>query len=150
MWSNLLSTGEAAKERFASALKETNDVLSQRASAHAQQIKSTQISDNSNGDTKTDTAPTSPSVSTAETSSTTHQDQKKSSIFSFSSGVGTIASPTLNQSELFGSLQKGWGNVIEATKHVVETTRDAVEKEQTRIQATLFANGPYVRGKNKN
>ncbi len=50
------------------------------------------------------------------------------------------------QKEILDSFKMGWDNVVEATKTAVETTREVVEKEQTRIQASLFANGPYVRG----
>lgn len=137
MWSNLISSGEAAKSRFASALKETNDALSQRASAHAQQIKISQSSSPS----------TSPTASTEDR----HQNKLKgdagneNAVYSFPS-LGNISPSEKSSNDIFYSLKAGWGNVVEATKSAVETTKDVVEKEQIRIQAALFANGPYVRG----
>ena len=136
MWSNLLSSGEAAKERFTSVLKDTNDALSQRASAHAQQVKISQSS-------STSTSPT--------TSAQSKVGSNKNAAFSFpsigkGSPKGENPAPSSQKNEIFDSLKMGWGSVVEVTKNVVETTKEVMEKEQTRIQASLFANGPYVRG----
>ncbi len=175
MWSNLLSSGEAAKERFTNALKETNEALSQRASAHVQQIRISQSNDDGNTSSTSPTTATATSVTPSQENNTASSDtniqenqskdiSSQNSIFSFNSVLGTKKSPSLSsstdkpslfsaissrnqQGEIFDSLKAGWGNVVEVTKNVVETTRDVVEKEQTRIQATLFANGPYTRGK---
>lgn len=171
MWSNLLSSGEAAKERFTTVLKETNEALSQRASAHVQQIRMSQSNDDGNTSSTSPTTATSSQDNNTASIDTNTQDKDQSkdkssqnSIFSFNSVLGTKKSPSLSsstdrpslfsaissrneQGEIFDSLKAGWGNVVEVTKNVVETTRDVVEKEQTRIQATLFANGPYTRGK---
>ena len=145
MWSNILSSGEAAKERLTTALKETNDALSQRASAHAQQIKKSQ----SNGST------TSPSASIDNAQdSNLNKKENDVNVFSFPSFGGnksqgeksSVFNHFQQQNEILDSLKTGWGNVVEVTKNVVETTKDVVEKEQTRIQATLFNNGPYLRG----
>ena len=143
MWSNLLSSGEAARERLTSALKETNEALSQRASAHAQKVKS---------QSKNNSAATSPSASSsAEEIATDSNSNASNSNSNSNSNINDKTKNPFNfdqekQNELFDSFKTGWGNVIEVTKNAVETTRDVVEKEQTRIQASLFANGPYVRG----
>ena len=145
MWSNLLSSGEAARERLTSALKETNEALSQRASAHAQKVKS---------QSKNNSAATSPSASSSAEEIATDSNSNASNSNNNSNSNSNINNKTKNpfnfdqekQNELFDSFKTGWGNVIEVTKNAVETTRDVVEKEQTRIQASLFANGPYVRG----
>lgn len=50
------------------------------------------------------------------------------------------------QSEMLGRLQMGWGSVVEASTRAIEATREAVEKEQTRLQAAGFLKGgPYKR-----
>jgi len=46
--------------------------------------------------------------------------------------------------EVLTNLSKGWGSVVSATKSAVEATRETIEKEQTRLQAT-FTKGPYRR-----
>lgn len=135
MWSSILSSGEAAKERFASALKDTNDALSQRASEHAQQVKMSQSSSTSNSQMAS--ADDNEKVESKEDSSNTVA-------FSFQS-IGKRSPKGEQNNEIFDSLKMGWGSVVEVTKNVVETTKEAMEKEQTRIQASLFANGPYMR-----
>mmetsp|Transcript_27971 Transcript_27971/g.34507 ORF Transcript_27971/g.34507 Transcript_27971/m.34507 type:complete len:800 (-) Transcript_27971:148-2547(-) len=134
MWSNLLSSGEAAKERLASALERTNEALSQRASTHAQNVA------------RTSSMSPSSMASRSKEEEDTNQSPKEQ-------GEGSASSffKNINQqqpkggAELYESLKTGWGSVLEATKNAVETTKDAVEKEQTRIHASLFANGPYKR-----
>mmetsp|Transcript_8857 Transcript_8857/g.13216 ORF Transcript_8857/g.13216 Transcript_8857/m.13216 type:complete len:795 (+) Transcript_8857:27-2411(+) len=150
MWTNLLSSGEAAKERFTSALKETNDSLSQLASAHAQKVKSGSASTSPTA-AATATARENPSTEDREAAKQSNTDQnEEKKVFAFPSfGVGGGGIPNITnmnqQKEILDSFKVGWGNVVEATKTAVETTREVVEKEQTRIQASLFANGPYVR-----
>ena len=52
---------------------------------------------------------------------------------------------------MIGSLRNWTQNVVESTKHIVNETRETLEKEQARIQATapsLFrggGSGPYKR-----
>ena len=146
MWSNLLSTGEAAKERFTTVLKETNDALSQRASAHVQQTKKNEkvgSSNSSNISSDEGKNDQEQSLSIEGESKESNNNNNNTTKFSFPSNLGK----NLNQQgEIFDSLKAGWGNVVSVTKNVVETTRDVVEKEQTRIQASLFSRGPYTRG----
>jgi len=48
--------------------------------------------------------------------------------------------------EMLSQLKSKWGSVVEATLQVVETTKEVVEKEHTRMSANLlFRNGPYKR-----
>ena len=147
MWSNLLSSGEAAKERFATALKETNDSLSQLASAHAQKVKggSTSTSPTTNANPSPTEEKVSPNATRLTPTATVTNEGNGNKFFFPSFGEG-IANPG-QQKEILDSFKAGWGNVVEATKTAVETTREVVEKEQTRIQASLFSSGPYVRGK---
>lgn len=147
MWSSILSSSEAAKERLTSALKETNEALSSAASQHAQQIKQSQ----SNGPTVSP----SPSGETAEGQKTEDGSTQTNSTNAFAL-FGGIKLPTeqstpsnmfpnlSQQTELIDNFKTGWVNVVEVTKNVVESTRDAVEKEQTRIHA-LMKKGPYTR-----
>lgn len=152
MWSSILSSGEAAKERLTSAIKETNEALSQRASAHAQQIKRSQSNtptvspsqsgEESGGQGKGDEA--------AKDSKDAYFPKIDTASFAFFGGKTDTSTPTdifpnlSQQSEMIDTFKSGWGNVVEVTKNVVETTRDAVEKEQTRIHA-LMKSGPYTR-----
>lgn len=53
-----------------------------------------------------------------------------------------------NQKAVLTSLRSWTTSVVQSTKHLVDETREAWEKEQARIQATapsLFARGPYKR-----
>lgn len=50
-----------------------------------------------------------------------------------------------NGDKMLADLKKGWGSVMDSAQKAAEKAREAVEKEQTRLQAT-FAKGPYRRG----
>ena len=60
-----------------------------------------------------------------------HPDEKKIAQETEQSGE------TQQQDQLADRFKKGWGNMMEATKHVVQEARVAVEKEQNRFAARL-------------
>jgi len=71
----------------------------------------------------------------------------------WASSFATTVSDKQQQQNMIGSLRNWTQNVVESTKHIVNETRETLEKEQARIQATapsLFnrgqgGSGPYKR-----
>lgn len=79
------------------------------------------------------------------------EDQQQPQLPRWASNFATSVSDKQNQQAMIGSLRNWTQNVVESTKHIVNETRETLEKEQARIQATapsLFrggGSGPYKR-----
>eukprot|EP00573_Skeletonema_grethae_P002902 CAMPEP_0201691780 /NCGR_PEP_ID=MMETSP0578-20130828/4846_1 /ASSEMBLY_ACC=CAM_ASM_000663 /TAXON_ID=267565 /ORGANISM="Skeletonema grethea, Strain CCMP 1804" /LENGTH=862 /DNA_ID=CAMNT_0048177041 /DNA_START=45 /DNA_END=2633 /DNA_ORIENTATION=+ len=82
----------------------------------------------------------------------TSNEQQQPQLPRWASSFATTVSDKQNQQNMIGSLRNWTQNVVESTKHIVNETRETLEKEQARIQATapsLFhrgqGGGPYKR-----
>ena len=80
------------------------------------------------------------------------QQQQQPQLPRWASSFATSVSDKQNQQAMIGSLRNWTQNVVESTKHIVNETRDTLDKETARIQATapsLFhrggGGGPYKR-----
>ncbi len=89
--------------------------------------------------------------SAADSTNDTNSDEPQ--LPRWASSFATTVSDKQNQQNMIGSLRNWTQNVVESTKNIVNETRETLEKEQARIQATapsLFhrgqgASGPYKR-----
>eukprot|EP00555_Chaetoceros_dichaeta_P009984 CAMPEP_0198261682 /NCGR_PEP_ID=MMETSP1447-20131203/10365_1 /TAXON_ID=420782 /ORGANISM="Chaetoceros dichaeta, Strain CCMP1751" /LENGTH=295 /DNA_ID=CAMNT_0043949677 /DNA_START=21 /DNA_END=904 /DNA_ORIENTATION=+ len=129
--SELEATAKAAatklKDSFTSAFEFTSDAV-------AKNFESSQNNKNNNNNNSESQSAASREQSTSTTTNTTNTPSTRS--------------PTFNQargSEMFTSLKSGWGSMVTATIQAVETTKEIVEKEQTRMTASLFKKGSYRR-----
>ena len=121
------------------------------ASAPGNATEPTAAANNNNSDNSTAEAA---AVSNLNNNSETDQPQPPASgqqLPRWASSLATSVSDKQQQKNMIGSLRSWSQNVVESTKHIVNETRETLEKEQARIQATapsLFQRGqtgPYKR-----
>lgn len=81
----------------------------------------------------TNTDATAAASNTSNTPVTNSDDTPAKSSEETYVNTNSDTSNSIKASLLSQRFQKGWGSVMEATKHAVEATREAVEKEQSRL-----------------
>lgn len=147
MWNSLLSSTDAAKERFVSVFEKTGEILHQKATAHVRHTKSEQPETNLNA------SPPEPTTSDIQEGGGNESNPKNLKVNSFfinpTVGVSnyikalrnTNDNDTTDESainhrakEVLDTLKVGWGSVIK----VVESTQKAVEKEMASLQAAAL------------
>eukprot|EP01082_Thalassiosira_pseudonana_P006568 g5858.t1 g5858 contig20:305499-308161(-) len=166
MWSNL-----------GDRLANLGDAITTGASAHAKRLHEEQHQPGSNNsspskqtgggsgaDTKSGTVVELPpppgaaavddaSFSPVDTATATADQQQQQALFPgsrWTTNLTATLSDKQNQQAMIGSLRNWTHSVMESTKHIVDETREVLEKEQARIQATapsFFSKGggPYKR-----
>jgi len=135
MWSNLLSSTDAAKERFVSVLEKTGEALHQKATSHVRNPKSNQAESN------TDVAHVESTKPDLQHDDTNSSSAKANSFFSNpTAGVGSYIKALRNtidsdtSDKVLDTLKVGWGSVVK----VVESTQKVVEKEIASLQAAAL------------
>jgi len=151
MWNNILQSAASALERTGEVItdKATSAVRSQKDPS-----KESKPATQALGDAPAGLSPTivqlppkkDGSQAPAESSQPhlTEGPQVSAQLGRLRDSVSKFSSDKDKQQEMLKGLQLGWGSVIEATKHAVEATKEVVEKEQARLEAT-FRKGPYKR-----
>jgi protein-tyrosine phosphatase len=164
MWSNL-----------GDRLANLGDAITTGASAHAKRLHEEQHQPGSNNsspskqtgggsgaDTKSGTVvelPPPPGAAAVDDASfspvdtATADQQQQQALFPgsrWTTNLTATLSDKQNQQAMIGSLRNWTHSVMESTKHIVDETREVLEKEQARIQATapsFFSKGggPYKR-----
>ena len=145
MWSinNIVSQGESAKRLFAaSVFSNEEDESSTDAAANANNSEKTVGS--SSNPTLSVSSPAAPTIAALPPKKSPTKDQPNTNSIGFLNNIKDNFSKPESK-EMFDSIKSSWGNVVTATKEVTKQAVETIEKEQTRIQASLFKNGPYKR-----
>ena len=148
MWSinNIVSQGESAKRLFAESVfskEEEDESSSTDAAANANNSEKTAGSSSNPNPTLSVSSP-APTIAALPPKKSPTKDQPITNSTGFLSNIkDNLSKPESN--EMFNSIKSSWGNVVTATREVTKQAVETIEKEQTRIQASLFKNGPYKR-----
>lgn len=81
----------------------------------------------------------------AADSTSNNEQQQQPQLPRWASSFATTVSDKQNQQNMIGSLRNWTQNVVESTKHIVNETRETLEKEQARILQRGQGGGPYKR-----
>lgn len=144
MWNNFIQSA-------ASALERTGDVITDKATSVARSSQQDK-SEETKSVPSLSAAPAGPSPTIAQIPPVKDDPQQYhgegphvgAQLAKLRESVSKFSSDKDKQQEVLKGLQLGWGSVVEATKHAVEATKEVVEKEQARLEAT-FRKGPYKR-----